>query len=119
MLTTAKVRELKPRASMYEVTCAAMPGFTVRVLPTGKKVFVVRYRVGGKDIRERIGLWGADLSVEEARRQAAPCARRRGRNPRHRSALSRRGRASPRDRVGASGIAAVSSHGARSRRALL
>ena len=75
MLTTAKVRELKPRASMYEVTCAAMPGFTLRVLPTGKKVFVVRYRVDGKDVRERIGLWGTDLSVEEARRQAVLLAR--------------------------------------------
>ena len=70
MLTTAKVRDLKPKTAMYEVTCAAMPGFIVRVLPTGKKVFVVRYRVDGKDRRERLGLWGPDLTVEEARRQA-------------------------------------------------
>ncbi len=70
MLTTAKVRDLKPRSAMYEVTCAAMPGFIVRVLPTGKKVFVVRYRVDGTDRRERLGLWGSELTVEEARRQA-------------------------------------------------
>ena len=31
MLTTATVRELKPRDKMYEVTCAAMAGFVVRV----------------------------------------------------------------------------------------
>ena len=69
--TTAFVRDAKPRASMYELTCDALPGFILRVLPTGKKVFLVRYRLAGKDLRERIGLWGASLSVDDARRRAA------------------------------------------------
>ena len=69
--TTAFVRDAKPRASMYELTCDALPGFILRVLPTGKKVFLVRYRLAGKDLRERIGLWGANLSVDDARRRAA------------------------------------------------
>jgi integrase/transposase len=69
--TTAFVRDAKPRASMYELTCDALPGFILRVLPTGKKVFLVRYRVDGKDHRERIGLWGPSLSVDDARRRAA------------------------------------------------
>ena len=69
--TTAFVRDAKPRASMYELTCDALPGFILRVLPTGKKVFLVRYRLEGKDLRERIGLWGAGLSVDDARRRAA------------------------------------------------
>ena len=71
MITPGFVREAKPRAKMYEVTCEALPGFILRVLPTGKKVALVRYRVDGKDRRERIGLLGSSLSVEEARRRAA------------------------------------------------
>jgi integrase/transposase len=70
MLTTATVRELKPREKMYEVTCAAMPGFVVRVLPTGKKVFLVRHQIGGQWRREKIGLMGPSLGVDEARRRA-------------------------------------------------
>ncbi len=70
MLTTATVRELRPRDKMYEVTCAAMPGFVVRVLPTGKKVFLVRHQVDGQWRREKIGLMGPSLGVDEARRRA-------------------------------------------------
>jgi hypothetical protein len=71
MINAAFVRECKPRAKMYEVTCDALPGFILRVLPTGKKVALVRYRVAGKDHRERIGLLSASLSIDEARRRAA------------------------------------------------
>lgn len=71
MITAAFVRDCKPRAKMYEVTCDALPGFILRVLPTGKKVVLVRYRVGGKDHREKLGTLGPTLSLEEARRQAA------------------------------------------------
>ena len=67
MLTTATVRELKPRDKMYEVTCAAMPGFVVRVLPTGKKVFLVRHETDGRWRREKIGLLSPTLGVDEAR----------------------------------------------------
>jgi len=70
MLTNATVRELKPREKMYEVTCAAMSGFVVRVLPTGKKVFLVRHQVGGQWRREKIGVMGPALGVDEARRRA-------------------------------------------------
>jgi len=70
MLTNATVRELKPREKMYEVTCAVMPGFVVRVLPTGKKVFLVRHQVDGQWRREKIGLMGPSLGVDEARRRA-------------------------------------------------
>ena len=69
--TTAFVRDTKPRSTMYELTCDALPGFILRVLPTGKKVFLVRYRSDGKDRRERIGLWGPSLTVDVARRRAA------------------------------------------------
>ena len=71
MINAAFVRECKPRAKMYEVTCDALRGFILRVLPTGKKVALVRYRVAGKDHRERIGMLNATLSIDEARRRAA------------------------------------------------
>ena len=80
MLTNAQAREAKPRATRYEITCDALPGFILRVLPTGKKVFFARYRgADGKDHRQRIGLMGPDLSADEARREAmAILARREG-----------------------------------------
>jgi integrase/transposase len=71
MINAAFVRECKPRAKMYEVTCEALPGFILRVLPTGKKVALVRYRVDGKDRREKIGLLGPSLTIDDARRKAA------------------------------------------------
>ncbi|MCA9695366.1 MAG: tyrosine-type recombinase/integrase, partial [Myxococcales bacterium] len=54
----------------YELTCSSTRGFILRVLPTGKKVFFVRYVENGVDRRERLGLCGAELSVEEARELA-------------------------------------------------
>ncbi len=70
-LTNSLVRDAKPRSVVYELTCSGLPGFALRVLPTGKKVFVVRHRLAGKDRRVRIGLAGPSLTVDEARRRAA------------------------------------------------
>ncbi|MDC0720357.1 Arm DNA-binding domain-containing protein [Nannocystis bainbridge] len=71
MITAAFVRECKPRAMKYEVICDALPGFILRVLPTGKKVALIRYQIDGKDHRVKIGLLGPALSIDEARRRAA------------------------------------------------
>lgn len=71
MLTNAQAREAKPRAIRYEITCDALPGFILRVLPTGKKAFFARYRdAGGKDRRQRLGLMRPGFGVDEARREA-------------------------------------------------
>ena len=78
MLTNAQVREAKPRSIRYEITCESLPGFILRVLPTGKKVFFARYRdVDGKDHRHRLGLVGPGYGVDEARRQAMAILARR------------------------------------------
>ncbi len=78
MLTNAQAREAKPRSIRYEITCEALPGFILRVLPTGKKVFFARYRApDGKDHRQRIGLMGPGLGAEEARREAMAILARR------------------------------------------
>jgi integrase len=78
MLTNAQVREAKPRTIRYEITCDALPGFILRVLPTGKKVFFARYRdADGKDHRHRLGLVGLGYGVDEARREAMAILARR------------------------------------------
>ena len=78
MLTNAQVREAKPRTIRYEITCDSLPGFILRVLPTGKKVFFARYRdVDGKDHRQRLGLVGPGYGVDEARREAMAILARR------------------------------------------
>jgi integrase len=78
MLTNAQVREAKPRTIRYEITCESLPGFILRVLPTGKKVFFARYRdVDGKDHRHRLGLVGPGFGVDEARREAMAILARR------------------------------------------
>ncbi|MET0429538.1 MAG: site-specific integrase [Microvirga sp.] len=71
MLTNTQARAAKPREDRYEITCDGLPGFILRVLPTGKKVFFVRLKgPDGKDRRHRLGLMGADYGVDEARREA-------------------------------------------------
>jgi hypothetical protein len=70
MLTSTQARDAKPRAKQYELSCDALPGFLLRVLPSGKKVFFVRYRDGRKDVRERLGLMAPDFGVDAARKAA-------------------------------------------------
>ena len=67
MLTNTQAREAKPRSIRYEITCDALPGFILRVLPTGKRVFIARYRdAAGKDHRHRLGLMGPGFGADEA-----------------------------------------------------
>jgi integrase len=70
MLTNTQARDAKPRAKQYEISCEALPGFLLRVLPSGKKVFFVRYRDGGRDVRERLGSMGPEFGVDAARKAA-------------------------------------------------
>jgi len=70
MLTSTQARDAKPRAKQYEISCEALPGFLLRVLPSGKKVFFVRYRDGGRDVRERLGSMGPEFGVDAARKAA-------------------------------------------------
>lgn len=82
MLTNTQARDAKPRATRYEITCDALPGFILRVLPTGKKVLFVRFRDrNGKDQRRRLGLLGPELSLDEARKLALRIIAHRGDDP--------------------------------------
>ena len=69
-LTQRVVERAKPRETRYELTCQTVRGFALRVLPTGKKAYYVRYRTAeGRDIRQRLGST-TEVSFAEARRQA-------------------------------------------------
>lgn len=71
VLTAARIRSLRPKGRSYEVTCSRLPGFVVRVLPSGKKVFFARRRVDGRDARVRLGVLSDTFSLVQARREAA------------------------------------------------
>jgi integrase len=78
MLTNTQAREAKPRSTRYEITCDSLPGFILRVLPTGKRVFFARYRdAAGKDHRHRLGLMGPTFGADEARKEAMAILARR------------------------------------------
>ncbi len=56
-LTERAVIRAKPRETKYEIACSVIPGFFLRVLPSGRKVYYVRHRdSAGKDRRLRLGL---------------------------------------------------------------
>ncbi len=70
VITKRLVARAKPRARRYEITCASLRGFILRVLPSGKKVYYARLREQGRDVRQRIGLVG-ELEFAEARARAS------------------------------------------------
>ncbi|MCA9688764.1 MAG: tyrosine-type recombinase/integrase [Myxococcales bacterium] len=69
VLNDTTVRRARPRATKYEITCAAVRGFALRVLPSGRKVYLVRTRRDGRDVRVSIGPADA-MSCDQARVRA-------------------------------------------------
>lgn len=68
-LTKSIIDNLKPGEPDYFVWDDLLPGFGVRVWPTGRKVYVVQYRIGIRTRRVKVGNHGA-LTVEQARKEA-------------------------------------------------
>lgn len=68
-LTKTAVERLRPRATDYLVFDDDLPGFGVRVMPSGKRSFLIQYKRDGRTRRVMIGPFGP-VTAELARRQA-------------------------------------------------
>ncbi len=68
-LTKRTIDALQPRDKDYFEWDDELPGFGVRVWPTGRKTYVAQYRAGKQTRRFKIGVHGP-LTVEEARKEA-------------------------------------------------
>ncbi len=71
-LTKSLVDSLLPAETEYVSWCGKLSGFGCRVWPSGKKVFIVFYRAGGRGSKLRkktIGTYGM-VTVDQARREA-------------------------------------------------
>lgn len=55
MLTDRHARSLRPRETQYEIPDGKVRGLTLRVLPSGSKVWSYRYRVGRRQRRVSLG----------------------------------------------------------------
>jgi integrase len=68
-LTKRVVEAAEIRSAEYFLWCDELPGFGVRIYPSGKRGYLVQYRADGRTRRAKIGLHGR-LTTEEARREA-------------------------------------------------
>jgi len=68
-LTKRTVEALQPAAKDYIIFDSDISGFGVRVLPSGRKTYLVQYRSGGRTRRVKIGKHG-NVTADEARTKA-------------------------------------------------
>lgn len=68
-LTKRVVEAAEIRAADYFLWCDELPGFGVRIYPSGKRGYLVQYRADGRTRRVKIALHGV-LTVDEARTEA-------------------------------------------------
>ena len=68
-LTKRQVDALRPKGSDYTLWDDELRGFGVRIRPSGRKTYIVKYRFGGRQRKFTIGAHGA-LTPDQARTQA-------------------------------------------------
>jgi integrase len=68
-LTKRVVESAGIKAAEYFLWCDELPGFGVRIYPSGRRGYLVQYRAEGRTRRAKIGLHGP-VTAEEARRAA-------------------------------------------------
>jgi hypothetical protein len=67
--TMRKLDSLKPQATRVDYHDAPLPGFVLRVAPSGEKVFSALYRIGGYRRRYALGRFPV-LQLVDARERA-------------------------------------------------
>ncbi len=72
-LTKREVDQLEPRDREYFAWDDRIKGFGVRVIPSGVKTFIFRYKIGRATKRMKLGLLGS-VTPEEARKLAKDAA---------------------------------------------
>lgn len=73
-LSVKAIEAFKPKVKRYEVHDLLCPGFSLRVFPTGRKVFTVKYRYGLTQRRLPLGVHPR-ISLAEARNKALEALR--------------------------------------------
>ena len=73
-LSVKAIEAFKPKVKRYEVHDLLCPGFSLRVFPTGRKVFTVKYRYGLTQRRLPLGVHPR-ISLAEARSKALEALR--------------------------------------------
>jgi integrase len=69
-LTKRAIDARKPTAGRYTVWDTDISGFGLRVAPTGERVYVLKYRLGGQQRWYTIGRHGSPWTPESARQKA-------------------------------------------------
>ena len=70
ILSNARVKSLRPRASAYDIRDAKLRGFGVRILPSGAGRFFIQIQHRGRRVWKIVGDANA-INVDEARARAA------------------------------------------------
>ncbi|WP_430428400.1 Arm DNA-binding domain-containing protein [Parasphingorhabdus sp.] len=68
-LTKSKIDRLEIKSKDYFIWDSELPGFGIRVFPSGRKKFVLQYRHGRKSRRMMLGQHGA-ITLGQARKFA-------------------------------------------------
>jgi hypothetical protein len=71
-ITKRLVEAAEIRDKDYIIFDCEIPGFGIRILPSGKRSYLVQYRVGRKFRRMSLGLRDAADSVSSSLEQALP-----------------------------------------------
>lgn len=90
-LSKKVVEALEPKTKDYVVRDSDVTGFGVRVLPSGKKTYMLQYRAHGRQRKIAIGKHGG-VTVDQARKQAQELLGRiaRGEDPAEQIAVYRK-----------------------------
>ena len=67
-ITKQLVEAAEARHKDYIICDDELPGFAVRVLPSGKRYYIIQYRIGARYRRMSLGRHGV-LTTEKARRE--------------------------------------------------